>query len=92
LWEKGSPIVALQSLVSPPSEIIVTGAVSINDRGVIVAGGILPNSDQHVILLVPREADESDATDESAASAFTPASGTRGEISQPTAEPGRRRR
>jgi probable HAF family extracellular repeat protein len=57
LWENGGPIVALQTLISPPSDITVTGATFINDRGEIVAGGILPNGDEHAILLVPCDED-----------------------------------
>lgn len=56
LWENGS-IVDLQSLVSPPSEIMILDNISINDRGEIPANGILPNGDVHAILLIPCDDD-----------------------------------
>jgi probable HAF family extracellular repeat protein len=58
IWRDGGPIVALQTLVSADTEFIIAGAVSINDRGEIVATGILPNGDQHVIVLVPCDRDD----------------------------------
>ena len=56
LWENGS-IVALESLLSPPSEIKILDNISINDRGEIPANGVLPNGDIHAILLVPCDDD-----------------------------------
>ena len=54
LWEKEGPIVTLQSLVVPGSDIThVTGASFINDRGEIFAGGTLANGNTHDILLIP---------------------------------------
>ena len=56
LWENGS-IVALESLISPPSEIKILDNISINDRGEIPANGVLPNGDFHAILLIPCDDD-----------------------------------
>ena len=54
LWENGGPIVDLQSLVLPGSDLTVYENLSINDRGEIVAAGRLPNgAGTHAILLVP---------------------------------------
>jgi probable HAF family extracellular repeat protein len=59
LWENGS-IADLQSLVSPPSEIMILENISINDRGEIPANGLLPNGDFHAILLIPCDHDHPD--------------------------------
>jgi len=61
LWEKGDPIVTLQSLVVPGSDITqVLGAAFINDRGEIFAAGTLANGDEHDILLIPCDEDHPD--------------------------------
>jgi probable HAF family extracellular repeat protein len=52
LWENGT-IVDLQALVRPSSDITLIDARDINDRGEIAAFGVLPNGDQHAVLLVP---------------------------------------
>ena len=53
LWENGGPSVDLNALVDPASTITVGDVNFINDRGEIAATGILPNGDQHAILLIP---------------------------------------
>ena len=54
LWENGGPIVDLQSLVLPGSDLTVHENLSINERGEIVANGLLPNgAGTHAILLIP---------------------------------------
>ena len=53
LWENGGPSVDLNALVEPGSGITVGDVNYINDRGEIAVTGILPNGDQHAILLVP---------------------------------------
>ena len=53
LWENGGPMVDLNSLVSPASNLTMITVNYINDRGEIAATGVLPNGDQHAILLVP---------------------------------------
>jgi probable HAF family extracellular repeat protein len=53
LWENGGPMVDLNSLVQPPSDIVVAQPLEIDDGGDIVSQGILPNGDQHLLVLVP---------------------------------------
>jgi len=51
--ESGEPIVDLNTLVFPSSELSVGDVNYINDRGEIAATGVLPNGDHHAILLIP---------------------------------------
>jgi len=53
LWEDGGSIVDLNTLVPPGSSVFVPNAIGINDRGEIAAKGVLPNGDQHAVLLIP---------------------------------------
>jgi probable HAF family extracellular repeat protein len=53
LWENGGPMVDLNTLVSSLSGLQLISAVDINDRGEIVAEGLLPNGDSHAALLIP---------------------------------------
>ena len=53
LWENGGPSVDLNALVETGSDFTVGDVDYINDRGEIVATGVLPNGDQHAVLLVP---------------------------------------
>jgi probable HAF family extracellular repeat protein len=53
LWENSGPIVDLNQLVLPGSELTVVSASFINDRGEIAGEGRLPNGDSHAILLIP---------------------------------------
>jgi probable HAF family extracellular repeat protein len=57
LWENGS-IHNLTATILPGSDIDVFEAWDINDRGEIAAVGMLPNGDQHAVLLVPASASE----------------------------------
>ena len=59
LWENGS-LVDLQTLVQSDSGVMIdcpgncsAGAYSINDRGEIAGGGMLPNGDTRAYLLIP---------------------------------------
>jgi probable HAF family extracellular repeat protein len=52
-WQKGSPIVDLNELITPASNIVVDEATAINDRGEIVGAGILPDGSSRAVLLVP---------------------------------------
>jgi probable HAF family extracellular repeat protein len=54
LWENGV-IHDLNTLVLPGSDLSVSVAAFINDRGEIYGTGTLPKGDQHVILLVPTD-------------------------------------
>ena len=56
LSEHGEPMVDINTLVLPGSDIEVVDAFQINDRGEIAGGGILPNGDFHAVLLVPASA------------------------------------
>jgi probable HAF family extracellular repeat protein len=53
LWENGGPMVDLNALVAPGSDLTVTYAFFINDRGEIAASGALSNGDGHAVLLIP---------------------------------------
>jgi len=53
LWEKGGPMVDLNALVQPPSDIVVADPLEIDDRGHIVANAVLPSGDIHLVVLVP---------------------------------------
>jgi probable HAF family extracellular repeat protein len=53
LWEKSDPMVNLQNLLLPGSDLTLTEATFINNRGEIVGNGVLPNGDQHAFLLIP---------------------------------------
>jgi probable HAF family extracellular repeat protein len=57
LWENGS-IHDLTALILPGSDIDVFEAWDMNDRSEIAAIGVLPNGDQHAVLLVPASAEE----------------------------------
>jgi probable HAF family extracellular repeat protein len=53
LWENGGPMVDLNTLVASGSDLTVTYAFFINDRGEIAAQGVLSNGDTHAFLLIP---------------------------------------
>jgi probable HAF family extracellular repeat protein len=52
LWERGS-IIDLNTLVPPGSDLQLTEATFINDRGEISVQGLLPDGDTRAVLLVP---------------------------------------
>ena len=52
LWERGS-VIDLNSFVPSSSDVQLTVAVSINERGEIAAQGVLPNGDTHAFVLIP---------------------------------------
>jgi probable HAF family extracellular repeat protein len=56
LWEHGS-IVDLNTLVPPDTKEHVLGAEQINDRGEILAGGLLPDGSTRVVVLIPCDED-----------------------------------
>jgi len=66
LWENGGPMVDLNDLALPGSGLHLQDATVINDRGEIVCTGVLPNGDQHAVLLIP-VGDEAQATPGTAA-------------------------
>lgn len=53
LWENGGPMVDLNALVEPPSDLYLYDGTYLNDRGEIVALGITPEGGHHVVLLKP---------------------------------------
>ncbi len=53
LWQSGGPMLDLNALVENPSDLYLYAATYINDRGEIIAQGMLPNGDAHTLLLVP---------------------------------------
>jgi probable HAF family extracellular repeat protein len=52
VWEKGS-IADLNALIPDDSGVQLMAAVGLNDRGEIVAQGVLSNGDLHAFLLIP---------------------------------------
>jgi len=61
LWEHGGPMVDLNSFVPPSSNLILTVATLISDRGEIAVQGVLPNGDTHAILLTPCDEDHGES-------------------------------
>ena len=47
----------LTGLILPGSNVIFDDPTFINDRGEIVGNGLLPNGDQHAVLLIPCDDD-----------------------------------
>jgi probable HAF family extracellular repeat protein len=60
LWENGH-MTDLNAFVPVSSNLTLTVATFINDRGEIAAEGLLPNGDQRAILLIPCDSDHADA-------------------------------
>jgi len=52
LWEDGG-MADLNALIVPGSDFQIPGAFTINDHGEIAAKGVLPDQDEHAILLIP---------------------------------------
>ena len=53
LWENGGPIVDLQTLVLPGSDVTISETNYINDAGEISGFGTDSNGDQRALLLIP---------------------------------------
>jgi probable HAF family extracellular repeat protein len=58
LSEHGEPMVDLNTLVLPGSDLTLTAAAFINDRGEIAGKGVLPDGDTRAVLLIPASAEE----------------------------------
>jgi probable HAF family extracellular repeat protein len=58
LWENGGPVVDLNSLVPPGSQLLLTDPANINDRGEIAGVGVDANGNQHAFLLIPCDNDD----------------------------------
>jgi probable HAF family extracellular repeat protein len=64
VWDEGGPMIDLNTVIPPGSDLQLTNAFNINDRGEILAKsvpeGVTPIDDEdlgHVVLLVPCEED-----------------------------------
>ena len=72
LWEPNGPGIDLNVFLPPGSDLTLYETHFVNDRGEIVAVGVLPNGDQHIVVMVPCSNDESEdcrsARDETATS------------------------
>lgn len=66
LWEDGGPMVDLNTLVSAGSDLTLTVAIFINDRGEIAGNGVLPNGDTHAFILIPCGENDNDCGDSAA--------------------------
>ena len=53
LWDKRGPIIDLNAFVPPGSDLQLVESHFINDRGEIVVAGVLPNGDEHAVVLIP---------------------------------------
>ena len=53
LWENGGPMVDLNTLVDPPSNLQLEVAYAIADSGEILVYGVLPNGDHRIAVLKP---------------------------------------
>ena len=60
IWEQGGPMVDLNSFVPASSNLTLTVATLINDRGEIAAQGVFPNGDTRAILLIPCDEERGD--------------------------------
>jgi probable HAF family extracellular repeat protein len=69
LWEKGGPMVDLNTLVSPASDLNLFEADLITDRGWIVSYGLLPNGELRAAILIPNCNRDSRAESDMTASA-----------------------
>lgn len=58
LSEHGEPMVDLNTLVLPGSDLTMTAAAYISERGEIAGTGMLPNGDTRAVLLVPASLEE----------------------------------
>jgi uncharacterized membrane protein len=52
-WNGAGPLVDLNSLVTPKSNLQLYEVISINDRSEIIGNGFLPNGDNRGFLLIP---------------------------------------
>lgn len=53
IWENGGPAIDLNTLVRPGSDLQLTDAQFINDRGEITGRAVLSDGDEHAFLLIP---------------------------------------
>jgi probable HAF family extracellular repeat protein len=55
LWEDGGPMLDLNTLITNPTDLYVTEANFITDRGWIVANGLLPSGEIRTAILIPND-------------------------------------
>jgi probable HAF family extracellular repeat protein len=67
--DHGEPMVDVNTLIVPISDLEVVDALDINDRGEIAGLGVLSNGDVHAVLLIPVEKDKDDDNADSGAAA-----------------------
>jgi len=60
LWEDGSPLVDLNTLIPPGSGLQLYEADEINDRGEIVVQGLDASGNNHAVLLIPCDENHAD--------------------------------
>jgi probable HAF family extracellular repeat protein len=78
LWENGGPMLDLNTLVSNRTDLNLTEANFITDRGWIVANGLLPNGDARAAILIPDcDRDSSAGPDATASAAEKPTASSR---------------
>jgi len=53
LSENGDPIVDVNALIVPASDIQVVSEFDVNERGEIAGIGVVPSGDEHAVLLIP---------------------------------------
>jgi len=58
--EDGEPMVDVNTLIVPASDLNVVDAFNINERGEIAAHGNLSNGDSHAVLLIPCDENHAD--------------------------------
>jgi hypothetical protein len=72
LWQDGV-LYDLNTLIPRNSGFFIGDVNFINDRGEIAVTGILPNGDQHDLLLIPANKKDDNATSEATATHVVPA-------------------
>jgi len=55
LWEEGGPMLDLDTLVTNPTDLYLTEANFITDRGWIVANGLHPSGEACAAILIPED-------------------------------------
>jgi probable HAF family extracellular repeat protein len=56
--QDGQPMVDINTLVLPGSDLQILDLFSINERGEIAGGALTPDGDEHAIVLIPASANE----------------------------------
>jgi probable HAF family extracellular repeat protein len=89
VWEEGSPMLDLNTLIPPGSGVLLTNAININDRGEILAQsdplGVTPIDEAdlgHLVLLVPCDEGRGDCVNELEANTATVFSSPRTGVGQ----------